>query len=120
MPETPFARHRELGRTGSVVSRMGIGDLTDRGVPVEQRLFLAGREIPHLDHLARREAGKDALVGVPDFGGDLPGLVAEPQRHKLAVVLGRAQLGLENEEPPGNHRLWADLLDEHRATPSCC
>ena len=54
----PFAPRRELGRTGFVATSLGIGDLADRGVPIETCVAVARRAI---------DAGLNVIDTAPNY-----------------------------------------------------
>lgn len=53
-----FAPRRELGRTGFVATRLGIGDLADRSVPIEECVATLGRAL---------DAGLNVVDTAPNY-----------------------------------------------------
>ncbi|MFA7236593.1 MAG: aldo/keto reductase [Phycisphaeraceae bacterium] len=79
--QNPFAPRRALGRTGFIASQLGIGDLADRAVPIEQCVATARRAI---------DAGLNVIDTAPGYENgyseEIVGRAVKGRRDELFVI----------------------------------
>lgn len=86
-PPAPFSPRRELGRTGFVATALGIGDLADRGVPMERCVDTARRAL---------RAGLNVIDTAPNYedgySEEIVGRAVEGVREQVEQSLGRLRM----------------------------
>src|SRR5438067_12989550 len=110
MPSTtfPFVPSRPLGRTGFTATVLGIGDLADRAVPVEQCVTTARRAI---------DAGLNLIDTAPNYedgySEQIVGRAVKGVRDRMFVIskIDHAEQAIEPQVDASLQRLEMDHVD---------